>query len=269
MDNIETKPISQNVPQEPTKKYLVVSALADEIEAFYETNLAFNNRVAIGDGVNKTIIEFPASKQTILTFTSTRMGMPHNAAAIMQVIEKHQPAYILFIGTCASIKDGAKLGDVVVPKSVFNYELGKYKNLLFSADFESYKMSELILQHAESLRSSNPKPAWLNFKVITDDDFTSGSVVVDSAFIKWRIKWWRTSRKANGLDMEAYSLGAIQYLQKLKHVGVIKGVMDLGVGKTDNSKTTAMKNAAKFAYELICHIESADARAFVDMFPQS
>jgi len=258
MSNIELKQTQQTLPPEPTNKYLVVSALPDEIEAFYITNVAFNARVGIGGNVNKTIIKFPNSEQTILTFTSARMGMPHNSASIMQVIEKHQPAYILFVGTCASLKSGSNLGDVIIPKTVFNYELGKYKSMSFLPDNESYKMSELILEHAESIRTS--KPDWLNFNVIADDDFSSGSVVVDSRFIKWRIKR-RASRKANGLDMEAYSLGAIQYLQKLKHVGVIKGVMDLGIGKSDNSKTLAMKNAARFAYELLCHLENADARA--------
>jgi nucleoside phosphorylase len=115
------------------------------------------------------------------------MGMPHNAAAIMHIIEKYQPVYIFFIGCCATLKDsGVKMGDVVIPKTVFNYELGKYERWSFKPDNESYKLSERILKYAESLAKS--KPEWLKFKVGTDDDFSSGSVVVDSALKKRKIK---------------------------------------------------------------------------------
>lgn len=60
--------------------------------------------------------------------------------------------------------------------------------------------------------------------------------------------------------MDAYALGAIQYLQKYKHVGVIKGIMDLGRSKSDVSKGVAIQNAAKFAYELMFHIEQSESR---------
>ena len=66
-----------------------------------------------------TELQFPSSEQKILTFASARMGMPHNAAAIMQVIERYQPVDILFIGCCATLREKqVKLGDVVIPKTV-------------------------------------------------------------------------------------------------------------------------------------------------------
>lgn len=248
-------------PQEPANKYLVVSALAEEMEAFYSLNPAFESRVRVADStVDKTVILVDNTPTSILTFSSARMGMPHNSAAIMQVIQIHQPVYILFIGTCGSLKKNTKLGSVIVPKTVFNHELGKYKNFSFLSDNESYKMSEEILRHAQSIRAANPD--WLGFDLILDDDFSSGSVVVDSWYIRWRIKR-KASRKANGLDMESFSLGAIAHLQKLKHVGVIKGVMDLGFGKTDSDKQNAMDNAAKFAYELVQHIARSHARVVI------
>lgn len=254
----------QDTSPRPTYKYLVVSALPQELQAFYAINEAFSKRIRIDQeiGVYKTKIKFATSEQPILTFTSGVMGMPHNSAAIMQVIERHQPVYILFIGTCASLKDNAKVGNVIIPKSVFNYELGKLTRLSFSSDHESYKMSKTIPEHAESIRSSTPD--WLNFDVVTDDDFCSGSIVVDSCFKKWWIKK-RAPRKVNGLDMESYSLGAIKHLQPSKIVGVVKGVMDLGTGKTDDAKTLAMKNAARFAYELLCYIEAEDTRAAAEL----
>jgi nucleoside phosphorylase len=252
-------PIKQESTPRPSYKYLVVSALPQELQAFYSINDAFSNRIRIDKelGVYQTKLKIANSEETVLTFTSGIMGMPHNSAAIMQVIERHQPIYVLFIGTCASLKDGAKLGTVIIPKSVFNYELGKLKSLSFASDHESYKMSKTIPEHAESIISTNPTR--LNFPVVTDDDFCSGSIVVDSGFKKWWIKK-RASRKVNGLDMESYSLGAIQHLNPSKIIGVVKGVMDLGTGKTDENKATAMKNAGKFAYELICYIEAEDER---------
>jgi len=248
-----------NTSPRQSYKYLVVSALPSEMQAFYAINSAFNNKIPLDRELNvyQTIIENENWKQTILTFTSAAMGMPHNSASIMQVIERHDPMYILFIGTCASLKNKTKMGSVVVPKSVFNYELGKSTDLGFASDHRSHDMSKQILEHAESICSIDPKPDWLTFDVITDDDFSSGSVVVDSFLKKLRISI-RASRKTNGLDMEAYSLGVIQHLQPLKTVGVIKGVMDLGFEKSDEDKSKAMTNSARFAYELICHIENED-----------
>lgn len=250
----------------PTYKYLIASALAEEMHAFYETDSAFNNRIPLEGEVEATKLKFDQTEQIVLTFACARMGMPHNAAAIMHIIEKYQPVYVLFIGCCATLKDkGVKMGDVLIPKTVFNYELGKYRGWTFEPDNESYKLSERILKYADSL--AKQKPEWLKFNVSTDDDFSSGSVVVDSASKKRRIKKV-ASRKANGLDMESYSLGAIQYLQKYKHVGVIKGIMDLGKNKRDNDKPLAIKNAAKFAYELLGHIEKSESRDILSILPK-
>jgi len=251
--------------QKRTYKYLIASALVEEMQAFYNTNPEFSNRVSHEGEVEATDFTFSNSKQTILTFACARMGMPHNAAAIMQIIEMYQPVYVFFIGCCATLKDnGVSMGDVIVPKTVFNYELGKYEGFTFKPDNESYKLSERILRYSESIVNKNP--SWLSFKVSTDDDFSSGSVVVDSARKKRKIKK-RASRKANGLDMEAYSLGAIQYLQKYKHIGVIKGIMDLGHNKTDQDKSIAINNAAKFAYELLLHIEESESRKLNSIQP--
>jgi len=252
-------------PSKKIYKYLIASALVEEMEAFYSIDKAFAERTQLAGEVETISLKFDNSEQQILTFACARMGMPHNAAAIMQIIEMYQPAYVLFIGCCATLKSkGVKMGDVIVPKTVFNYELGKYKGWTFEPDNESYKMSERILKYSEALAKSNPD--WLNFKVSTDDDFSSGSVVVDSAVKKRQIKKL-ASRKANGLDMEAFSLGAIQYLQKYKHIGIIKGIMDSGRKKTDTNKDLAIKNAAKFAYGLLYHIERSESRTIEALIP--
>lgn len=249
-------------------KYLIASALVEEMQAFFKTNAAFSRRTSLEGEVEATELTFNNSTRTvILTFASARMGMPHNAAAIMQIIEMYQPVYVFFIGCCATLKDnGVNIGDVIVPKTVFNYELGKYEKFKFKPDNESYKLSERILRYSESIIKESPD--WLNFKVSTDDDFSSGSIVVNSASKRKSIKKL-ASRKANGLDMEAYSLGAIQYLQKYKHIGVIKGIMDLGYKKTDSRKSEAIDNAAKFTYELLKKIEEMESNKLNSIQPIS
>jgi hypothetical protein len=84
-----------SIPEEiahknPTYKYLIASALAEEMQAFYATDNAFENRIPIEGEVEATKLKFDQSEQTILTFACARMGMPHNAAAIMHIIEKYQ-----------------------------------------------------------------------------------------------------------------------------------------------------------------------------------
>jgi hypothetical protein len=51
----------------PTYKYLIASALAEEMHAFYETNKAFTDRIRLEGEVEATKLKFEQSEQIILT----------------------------------------------------------------------------------------------------------------------------------------------------------------------------------------------------------
>jgi len=58
-----------------TYKYLIASALAEEMEAFYQTDQAFSGRVPVKGEVEVTALKFPSSEQKILTFACARMPL--------------------------------------------------------------------------------------------------------------------------------------------------------------------------------------------------
>jgi len=239
--------------------FLVVAALQEELNEFYTVNNKFKKREIREGGAYKISYVKNGRRINLLTYSPNKMGMPFNAASIMKIINTHNPTYTLFIGTCAGLTDEKrKCGDVLVPVRAFSFESGKYELGKFLPDHISYETGELLRKHAEIVHKKNKKRA---FKVFTDEDFFSGAAVInDEAKRKEIIS--NSARKVTGLDMEAYSIACINHILRAesKELLVVKGISDFAVDKSNSeeqgNKSLAMKNAAAFAYEIICHLET-------------
>ena len=186
------------------------------------------------------------------------MGMPFNAAALMNIISLHEPIYTIMIGTCACIAKEHKLGDVLIPDRVFSYESGKYEKGVFKPDYAAHSTGDELRKQAELLKSELT-PAKLGYNVTTDEDFCSGGAVVDDLDISQEIIR-RCGRKLSGLDMEAYSIACINTVLKgNKELLVVKGISDYAKDKAESeeggNKELAKKNSADFAYVLIKHLQ--------------
>ncbi len=249
---------TRRIESRETYNFLIVAALMEELNEFYNLNEQFSTQEAKEGGAFEVSCTIANSNVKILTYTPNLMGMPYSAAAIMRIIEVHQPVFTLMIGTCARIKGSHDLGDVLIPNKVFSYESGKYENGLFIPDYESYSLGENLRKQAERLKAIINKS--LSYKVATDIDFCSGAAVVDDSELSEKIIE-RCSRKLAGLDMEAYSLACINNIVRAaqKEVLVVKGISDFaknkGVAEQQGNKELAKRNSADFAYRLIQHLQ--------------
>jgi nucleoside phosphorylase len=251
--------IDSSLSSNSTYNYLVVSALQEELIAFTDLTSKLQRTQKFRTGA----VEYnykKSQKQNVklLTFTSNKMGMSYNAAAIMRIIVTHHPLYTFFIGTCAGLgKDEQQPGDVLVPQFVYNYESGKYKDDgTFHPDHVCFETDEEVRKYAESIKRKVDK----NYSVFTDENFCTGSAVIDNAEKRKSIVD-KIPRKVTGLDMEAFSLACINNIlrEEGKRVSVIKGIMDFGEDKSASEKKAnkekAKINSAKFTLALIDYIE--------------
>ncbi len=220
----------------------------------------------------------------ILCYSPDHMGMAYNAVGLTKIIEKYNPKFVLFIGTCADLsgETGAnfkkfinrsikflqsliqskdqvdvknksldlKEGNVLIPKYIFDYGSGKHNGDKFQHEFRPYNVSESLVALAnDMLRRKNRS---YDFKVDSSCGFCTGSAVVNSKKVRKKIKII-ANRKVRGLDMEGYVIAVINHICKTEAI-VIKGIMDFGSGKTDEYKNAAIENSAKVADDLIAEI---------------
>lgn len=244
-------------------KYLVASALQEELDEFLKR--VNPNTKPLDLDVSLTSHKHSDKTIEVLTFSANRMGMPYNAAKLMQIIMTFQPKYVLFIGICAGLKDHP-LGSVLVPQKVFSYESGKLNNGRFLPDYTSYHTSDIFRKRAQSLQNKDFNS--FGYEVITDEEFSSGSAVInDEAKVKEIQEGG--ARKLSGLEMEAYSIACInEILNPNCQALVIKGISDKAVNKdsseVDGSREKAKKNAADFALRLINYIEENESTSTLD-----
>jgi len=250
-----TKPVKAK----ETYNFLIVAALQEELNEFYKVNQSFKKKAKKDGGAYEVTYKSSGQKIKILTYTPNKMGMPFNAAALMNIISIHEPIYTIMIGTCACIAKKHKLGDVLVPDRVFSYESGKYEKGEFKPDYSAHSTGEELRKQAELLKSEITT-AKLGYNVTTDEDFCSGGAVVDDLEISKEIIK-NCGRKLSGLDMEAYAIACINTVLKgNKELLVVKGISDYakekGKSEEGGKKELAKRNSANFAYELVKHLQA-------------
>ena len=249
---------TEKIATKPTYNFLVVAALQEELNEFYKMNQSFSRKRKKEGGTFEVSYITGGKSVNVLTYTPNKMGMPYNAAALMKIILLHKPVYTLMIGTCACIAKDHKLGDVLIPDRVFSYESGKYDNGKFKPDYASFSTGEELRKQSELLKSQLGNK--LDFNLTTDEDFCSGCAVVDDIELSDEIIK-RCGRKLSGLDMEAYSIACINQVMKgSNELLVIKGISDFAKDKRETeskgNKEQAKQNSARFAYELIRHLQN-------------
>ena len=104
--------------------FLVVAALQEELSYFYKLSFSFDSRIRKEGDVYEVSFTIGNQNVKVLTYTPNKMGMPFNAAAIMNIVNLHNPTNTFMIGTCAGlISKERHTGDVLVPKRVFSYKI--------------------------------------------------------------------------------------------------------------------------------------------------
>ncbi len=249
---------NQKIAKKETYNYLVVAALQEELNEFYKLEKSFKKKVEKDGGAFEIEMNCNGITIKILTYSPNNMGMPITATHLMDIVLKHNPIYTLMIGTCACLNNKHNLGDVLVPDRIFSYESGKYENGDFMPDYLAHSASGKLRKQAELLKSILGKK--IKFNVTTDEDFCSGAAVIDDKKIVSKILK-NGSRKLSGLDMESYAVACMNTLFKgEKDLLVIKGISDFANKKSESeirgNKDLAKKNSAKFALQLIKHLQN-------------
>jgi nucleoside phosphorylase len=190
----------------------------------------------------------------LVAFMPTDMDQLPAAEAVGRALETWCPRCFALVGLAASLRDGASLGDVVVARHVWNYDVRRKirqredrleersapipikieKNIgiscaqLLQSDIATYEQwQKECLERgraifAETGASTGPSSA----PVVSIDDVATGSAVVDARIEREKIAI--LSRKMTALEMEA--AGAISRLQGLPAM-VVRGLSDAASNK--------------------------------------
>jgi nucleoside phosphorylase len=191
------------------------------------------------------------------------MGMVESATFTTRIINIFKPQYFVMTGIAAGIEDdGIKLGDILIPNIIWNWQSGKFttmEDLVFDETKNTYK-KEIQTYFHEDMRQKtlDPELSEIVNELKRDDTFfkkmvmdfddnnvnkipniitekmVSGSAVVANNKIINDIK----KRKLVGLDMEAY--GVFYAAEKAKLYSntkaiVIKSICDFANEEKDDS----------------------------------
>ena len=152
-----TTKLSSSINVKPSYNYLVVAALQEELNAFTSLTSKIRKVKSLETGTDELSYKMDnsANEIKILSYATTKMGMSYNAAAVMRIIQIHQPIYTFFIGTCAGLyPEKQKCGDVLVPHRIFNYESGKHsEDGRFEPDHTCYETDDDMRRYAEIIKN--------------------------------------------------------------------------------------------------------------------
>ena len=108
--------------------YALITAVPIETEAVKRLSekwdkIKFDNDINsyyIGEILNQT------RKEKIVTVQCPDMGMVATTVTTMNVVHHFNPKYVIMVGIAAGIGEH-NFGDIIVPREVWNYSSGKYK----------------------------------------------------------------------------------------------------------------------------------------------
>lgn len=250
----------------------VVTAIQEELDALIE--LADETEPIAGEyrAYHKLTFKREEGEFTVIAHTLNEMGITSMTVTLMEMITGFTSLeYIALIGIAAgSDRTEQKLGDILIPKKVYNYEAGKYKEtddcVIFQSDKLSHDVDTDLIQFLSMLGNDKNllaqiKSNWTGEHRVDDlsahpGNFACGSAVIASGKkIKELEK--HISRKYIGIDMESFALVTVNQIkptQKPK-MFIIKSITDFADNlKDDSAHKYASYTAASFFIEVCAKI---------------
>lgn len=221
---------------------LVVTALTEEYQAVLQA-LGLSGSA---DASPTTRVEFEGWLVTVRNLQE--MGSVGAALGARDALLRTKAAYVVLVGICAGIPNEVDVGDVVMPRTVLYFELGKVREgKIESADDQRH--CDLQILNAASQLSGELAAQGIRLHA-TDAVMACGEKVISSA--EFRDEQIRIRhRKIAAIDMESYGVARAAEDGKRK-LTVIKGVCDLAdEGKADDARANAASNAAEVLATLI------------------
>ncbi len=220
--------------------FLIFCALSSERGAYQETNCTLGNKKNIY-GMNCQEVEIDGSKGFIIT--PRGMGLVNMAIISSKAIELFQPKIVAMSGICAGVQGESNFLDIIVGKTCWEYQTGKWKDGNFEQEPYYAELSRSLqvdleqssedLETINHLRNNLYNSALKSMKIRIAPLSSGSAVIADSEMMK---KIGMQHRKMAGLEMEMYSLyeSAAQSLSNPLVFGA-KAVVDLGgIDKNDD-----------------------------------
>ena len=259
--------------KEESYDIVIITALHDtEFEALKKMPIPQEPALFKNDSTNYRKCKI--GNRSILFATDDKMGMAASAALTAKIVAKFSPLYIIMAGVAAGVKDKEKnYGDILVARTTWNYESGKYKFnqkngvTTFEPNPEQVELENSIVHLINELKSDrkllseikesfkpNPsdKQPDANLKLFLGPMASGSAVVADEKKVA-SIR--RKNRKLIGIDMETfgvyYSAKSYSTDNKTKAIS-IKSISDFADQiKSDHYRNFAAHTSALFIYQLI------------------
>lgn len=169
-----------------------------------------------------------------------KQGSVHSALATYELIRDCQPILVALLGIAGGLEKGLKVGDVVIPHSIWAYEYGKTIGERTAPEPRPYELLSTELQLiADRMQGSGA--------VTKTDVMASGCKVVASS--QFRDSLRRPHRKMCAIEMESEGV-AVAARRCNTPVIVIKGISDFAdettKGKIPKRKFSWLPNTWRF-----------------------
>lgn len=219
--------------------FLVFCALNSERNAYNEAGCVLGNKKNI-NGMNCQEITIDGASGFIIT--PRGMGLVNMAIITSKAIELFQPKIVAMSGICAGVQGESNFLDIIVGKTCWEYQTGKWKDGSFEQEPYQAEISRGLqvdleqssenIELINNIRNGLYNTALKSMKIRIAPLSSGSAVIADSDIMK---KIGLQHRKMAGLEMEMYSLyeSAAQSLCNPLVFGA-KAVVDLGGVEKDD-----------------------------------
>lgn len=254
----------QKIAQEPID-YAIITAVQVEAEAVKRIGSQWTKVKFEDDNLTYYTGEVTEGslRKKVVTVQCYDMGMVAATVATLNIAHHFSPKYIIMVGIAAGIGEH-NLGDIIVPREVWNYSSGKYKIVdgvnTFIPDPKVISLDDKVLEiirenhTAELVKIKSNWPDKVKDELNLDESpIACGSAVVaNKDIVDERIL--AHFRKSGALDMESYGMFfAAKSLCESKPIAIcIKSISDFAdSNKGDGYQPYAAYTSASFAKYLI------------------
>ncbi|MEZ2829395.1 hypothetical protein [Serratia liquefaciens] len=237
--------------------FLIFCALTKERNAFSEAECLLGKQKNIS-GMNCMEISIDGKNGFIVK--PHGMGLVNMAIVASKAIELFQPKIVAMSGICAGVKGESNYLDIVVGKTCWEYQTGKWKDGVFKQEpYQSSLLRRLEVDLEQSsedsdilneIRKNIFKDELSNMRILIAPVSSGSAVIADEKMME---SIGMQHRKMAALEMEMYSLyeAAAQSLCQPLCFGA-KAVVDLGDNhKGDGYHDPACKISARYVTLMI------------------
>ncbi|MDQ7909728.1 penicillin-binding transpeptidase domain-containing protein [Phytohabitans sp. ZYX-F-186] len=205
-------------------------------------------------------------RQVRVALALTGQGNTVAAALAERALAMFKPKALLFVGIAGALRDGLRLGDVVVATRVYAYHGGRWEPEGFRARPRVFEAPHELEQIARSVARTFRREGWgrtldAGAPRILFAPIAAGEVVLNSRTSPLREQINRHYNDAAAIEMESAGAAHAAHLNQALAM-VVRGISDLADGDKDWADVTAWRNIA-------CENAAQVAMALIGALPEA